>query len=164
MTSTGESSNTQINKVMTHRWLVHSLRTWLDAQGQPRTSYTPEDIYETARDTIDQADADDTMDTMLKSAKRIWATTRTSTEWETLGAQFREWLNQQGQGPQEHPRLTTALASIFQDVRMAIPDAPIDDKLEALKGLWTAHRDRLLDQPGINSVTGLHPASKPAGH
>ena len=54
-------------------------------------------------------------------------------------------MTQQGQEPTEHHR---AMANLFADVQRAMPDASQDQKLHAIKGLWTACYQRNL-QPSM---------------
>ena len=139
--------NQQVNNVMTHRWLVHALRKWLDEQGTPSDSYTPEQVYLAARDSIQTAGPEDRMEDMLEKAKQDWKTDREPTEAQTMGTMFHEWLDQEDLDLPEHPRRSYTMAAILNDVCQALPDAATADKLVAIKALWAAHRQRLLAQP-----------------
>ena len=144
MTTPEKVSQNTVAKVMQTKRLAHSLLNWVQALQEPRDSYNPDQLYLTASETVSQADPNTNQETLLASAKQAWTQNRTPTECEIIGTRFREWLAQQDQHPgHQHPRLTYIMATILDDVRRSIPNAPLEDKLDAVKGLWKAHMDRI---------------------
>lgn len=137
-----------ISYIMNTKWLVHALRTWLDEQGQLQDPYTTDQLNLISQQTINQSGPGATHKTLLGNAKRNWTQmTQTLSENQNMGELFRNWLNQQGQSLQDHPRLTHTIAAILQDVRKAIPSASAEEQLQAIKALWTIEHEKLLAQP-----------------
>lgn len=151
MSTQEHPSNQQLQHVMTHRWLAHSIRKWLEQQGTPPDSYTPDQVYLAAKDAMQDAGPDARMEDMLEKAKRDWQAGRDTSQAEAMGHIFREWLAQRDIDIPAHPRRYYTIAAVLNDVCHALPDAPINVKMEAIKALWTAHRNRLLAQPAAEA-------------
>ena len=140
-------SQKSVSNIMATRHLVHKLRTWLEDLRPEGPACDPDRLYLIAQQTITESDGHATPKSLLEDAKRNWNQAGTPSEDETMGNLFREWLNQQGLDPQEDLRLTHTIASVFADVQNAIPGAGPDQKLQAVKGLWTAHQRSTPHQP-----------------
>ena len=133
-------SQKSVSNIMTTRRLVHELRTWLEDRQPEGPACDPDRLYLVAQQTITESDDDATAKSLLEEAKRNWNNAGTPSEDETMGNLFRVWLNQQGLDPREDLPLTHTIAWVFADVQNAIPGAGREQKLRALKGLWTAHQ------------------------
>ena len=124
-----------VPNVMTAKRLIESLSTWLEDENPLAPRCDPKRLYRVAQQTIDELGAEASHESLLKQAKKNWHDIGPPSESETLGVLFRAWMSQHRQDPGDHHR---AMATLFAEVQRVLPDAAQKEKLQALKGLWTA--------------------------